>query len=52
MNNWDYCHTTLNFNVDAPLGEKTPVTMAFAQYSCLPCSTTNCAPQNFAIKRS
>ncbi len=48
----DYCQTTSNFNIDAPSSETTPITMSLANYSCLPCATGRCAPQNFAIQRN
>ena len=47
-----YCPTPSNFNVNTPENERVPITMAIAQYTCLPCGASDCAPQNFAIKRT
>lgn len=55
MNNCSnsYCQGTSNFNVSTNSAELTPITMAIAQYSCLPCASTgNCVPQNFSVSKN
>lgn len=50
--NNSYCQGTTNFNVSASSAEIASPTMSFAQYSCLPCSTGYCAPQNFSVSKN
>lgn len=52
MNLNPYCPTPSNFNVTASEVERVPITMAIAQYACLPCGDSNCTPQNFGVKRT